>query len=154
DDSRFNEPNWTYGRAQTRERSRRLYEEERPRRALPFPEEETSDESSFKLPFDIFRILDALKEKWKWWLGAAFALGLAGFLAGFLGTNYIVSLQLMRREIPVAFRASENGDSFKPQFFSESTLMDLLKAPEVLRRVSAQSNPKISPGKLSLGLTA
>ncbi|MDB6028618.1 MAG: Polysaccharide export protein [Verrucomicrobiales bacterium] len=143
-----------YTKTRTIPRPRAFAPEAASRRALPYSEEPLAEESSFKLPFDFVRILDALKETWKWWLGAGLALGLLGFFLGYAGKSYIVSLQLMRREIPVAFRASETGDSFKPQYLSETTLLDLLKAPEVLRRASALAVPPVSPGKLSMGLTA
>ena len=145
---------WTYTRSRHEPRSRAFMEEEIPRRALPYPEEAPAEESGFKLPFDFVRILDAIKRTWKWWLGIGLAAAVFGFFAGYKGKSYIANLQLMRREIPVAFRASETGDTFKPQYLSESTLMDLLKAPEVLQRAAERAKPEISPGVLSMGLTA
>ncbi len=147
-------PDWTYSRARSEGRRGTFTEEPPQRRALSYPDEGVAEESGFKVPFDFIRILDALKNSWKWWLGAGLLLGAVGFMAGYAGKTYIVSLQLMRREIPVAFRASEMGDTFKPQYFSDATLMDLLKAPEVLRRAAAKVNPQITPGDLSYGLTA
>ncbi len=145
---------WSYRRSSHEPQSRAVLEEEAPRRALPYQDEDEAQLPSFKLPFDFVRILDALKDKWKWWLGAGLACAVIGLCAGFQGAYHIVSLQLMRREIPVAFRASETGDSFKPQFLSDATLMDILKSPEVLRRTSEKVESKISPGALSMGLTA
>lgn len=147
---------WSEARTGAREQTRMPWEDREPARpALPYRDESIDGEpEGVRLPFDPIRILDALKETWKWWAGAAVVLGALGFLAGFAGKNYVLSMQLMRREIPVAFRASENGDSFKPQYLSEATLMDILKAPEVLRRVSSKANPPVPAGKFSYGLTA
>jgi protein involved in polysaccharide export with SLBB domain/capsular polysaccharide biosynthesis protein len=145
---------WNYTRPRTEPRSRSFAEEEAPRREAPYAEESEADAAPFKVPFDFIRILDALKNRWKWWLGAGLFLGALGFFAGFSKSNYLVSMQLMRREIPVAFRASENGDSFKPQYLSEATLMTVLKAPEVLRRTSVSAKTSISAAAISYGLTA
>src|SRR5438046_2842325 len=77
------EPDWQYGRKERTTRPQ--WEEETPRRALPFPEEESDagTETSFRLPFDLFRILDAIQKSWRWWIGTALALGTIGFLCGY-----------------------------------------------------------------------
>lgn len=123
-----------------------------PRR--PIPDFRAPDEEeSFRLPFDPIRLIDVLKHKWPLWVGAGALLFTAGILYTFLVTRSTVSLQLMRREVPALFHGTqETGDAFKPQQFSEQTLAQMIKNPDVLRRVSAQANPPVSPSKLSYTL--
>ena len=120
------------------------------RRALPssHPIPETAPPPT-KVPFDPIRLLDVLKEKWKLWLGAALVLGTIGFLYGYSRMTASVSAQIMRREVPNLFNTAGSGDLTKPQQFSEQTLFTMIKAPEVLRRVSQKAAPPITPGKLS-----
>ena len=120
------------------------------RRALPYSQAvpETPIPPK-KVPFDPIRLLDVLKEKWKLWLGAALVLGMIGFLYGYSRMTASVSAQIMRREVPNLFNTAGSGDLSKPQQFSEQTLFTMIKAPEVLRRVSQKAAPPITPGKLS-----
>lgn len=118
----------------------------------PVPDFQRNEEESFRLPFDPIRLIEVLKHKWYWWVGAGALLFLAGILYTFSITRTAISLQLMRREVPSLFRATENSEGFKPQQFNENTLAALIKNPEVLRRVAAKAIPPITPGKLSSSL--
>lgn len=120
----------------------------------PIPDfQRSNDDESFRLPFDPIRLIEVLKHKWYWWLGAGALLFTAGILYTFLVTRSTISLQLMRRETAALFHGSqENGDAFKLQQFNDHTLAQMIKNPDVLRRVSAQANPPISPAKLSYSL--
>lgn len=120
------------------------------RRALPSPQPlPDSTPPPTRVPFDPIRLLDVLKEKWKLWMGAALVLGTIGFLFGYSRVTAAVSAQIMRREVPNLFNTAGSGDLSKPQQFSEQTLFTMIKAPEVLRRVSQKASPPISGGKLS-----
>ncbi|MEO7297475.1 MAG: polysaccharide biosynthesis/export family protein [Verrucomicrobiota bacterium] len=107
---------------------------------------------SFRLPFDPARLLEALKSKWHWCFGAGLLVLAVGLFYTFGITRSTVNLQLIRRDSPILFKASEAGESFKPQQFNGPTLVALVKSPEVLRRTSVKANPPVSPGKLSYNL--
>lgn len=110
------------------------------------------EDESFSLPFDPIRLIEVLKRKWAWWLGAGALLFLAGLFWTFSVTRSAISLQLMRLAAPALFHASENSDGFKPQEFNENTLAALIKNPEVLRRVAAKANPPMAAAKISYSL--
>lgn len=123
-----------------------------PRKQIGYagPAEEPAPQAK-KLPFDPFRILDALKNKWPWWLSAGLVLGLTGFIYGRTSTGSSLPVQLLRREMPV-LQSVDKNDPFKPQQYSDQTFVNMTKAPEVLTRVAAQSKVPISPGKLSYSI--
>ena len=123
-----------------------------PHRRLAYGEEGAPTEKPVQLPFDPLRILDALKRKWYLWLGAGLLLGALGFCWTFWETRSIASMQLMRRELPTLFKASEAGDPFTPQKISEPALLSLMKSPEVLNRVAQKTKPYVSTGKLAGGM--
>ena len=117
-------------------------------------ESEPGKEESMSLPFDPVRAIDAVRRRWYWWLGLGVIVGAAIFCWFYFATNSLATLQLIRRDVPMLFRASEAGEAFKPQQFAEQTLATLITSPEVFRRVSARTNWKIPAWKLGMVLFA
>lgn len=107
--------------------------------------------SGSPIPFDPLRIITALLSGW--WKILISATLLAGVAGGFgfksFETNYTATVQLMRRELPNTFRASDVGESFKPRQFSVGTITAMMRSPGLLTKVSAKSQPKVSLGELS-----
>jgi protein involved in polysaccharide export with SLBB domain/capsular polysaccharide biosynthesis protein len=101
------------------------------------------------------RILPAIW-RGRWWvLLGGVVLGGCAFLAGWFkfDTTYNASVQLIRRELPDSFRASEFGESFKPRQFSVSTIVAMMRSPSLLSTVGAQAQPKVSASQLRQNLT-
>jgi protein involved in polysaccharide export with SLBB domain/capsular polysaccharide biosynthesis protein len=92
----------------------------------------------------------------RWRIGTGAVLGLL-LLSGFgffkFKAKYTSSLQLIRREVPGTFRASEIGESFKPRQLSVQTMVALMKGSGLLQRVSNKAKPPISTSDLSRNLT-
>ncbi len=105
-------------------------------------------EAPFLLPFDPWRLLEALREKWYWLLVGAGILALAGWMAGVVLIKYKIPVHLIRRETSNAYRTGEGPDPYKPREISEQTLMTFMKSAEVIRRVSAKSSSHIPPDSL------
>jgi protein involved in polysaccharide export with SLBB domain/capsular polysaccharide biosynthesis protein len=103
------------------------------------------------IPFDPLRLVTALLSGWwKLLLSAGLLAGAAGAF-GFkkFETNYTATVQLMRRELPNTFRASDVGESFKPRQFSVGTITAMMRSPGLLSKVSAKSQPKVSIGEIA-----
>ena len=98
------------------------------------------------LPVDPLRLLAGL---WKRRNGVIFAC-LAGTLMGLTGgvlkskTRYKAGVQLIKRDMPSAFRIGEAGEAFKPHQLSGGTLVGTASAPEVLQRVAAKASLPLS----------
>ena len=146
--------NWTYNAedpnyASARQHPRNPYEMP-PRRQLPFHDPNPDfEERPMRLPFDVARVVDALKSKWPIWFGIGLICGIIVFLWTFWETRSSVSIQLMKRETPHLFRASEDLNVYKPVMLSDPTLVGLVKSPEVMQRVASKAKPPVSVGKLS-----
>src|SRR5262249_47294614 len=69
------------------------------------------------LPVDPWRLLGGLLKR-KYWIIIALVLGAGlGLTWGLLKarTRYLVTVQLIKQELPSAFRVSEVGEAFRPQ---------------------------------------
>ena len=115
---------------------------------------EPEDEKPVELPFDPARLFDAWLRRWYLWLTAGLVMG--GLAAGwyFPKNHTTAAMQLIRRDVPILFRASELGDAFKPQQFNDQTLVTLVRSPEIFQRVSERTHPHIPVGKLAPVLMA
>ncbi len=111
-----------------------------------------ADDDPIRLPFDPIRLIEVLKRRWYLWMGTGLVLFGLGIFWTLWQTRSLVSMQLIRRETTSLFRATETGEGFKPQQFSEQTLAALIKSPEVLQRTSLKANPPINAAKLSMNL--
>jgi protein involved in polysaccharide export with SLBB domain/capsular polysaccharide biosynthesis protein len=115
----------------------------------------TPPAGGFTLPFDPLRLLVAAVRSWPW--ATAAGIG-AGVLAAFLGlwrfdTHHTASIQLIRRELPNSFRATEQGDAFRPRQFSVATITALMRSPGFLKQVAARATPRLTGRALAGALT-
>jgi len=91
---------------------------------------------------DAWVVLDLLAQRWRWLVpGGLIGAGLF-FLMGwyFIKPKYTATAQMLRFET--------TSDYFKPAPLSAGTFADLIRAPELLRRVGAQIVPQIPPETL------
>lgn len=125
----------------------------RPMLAAP-PRRPADEEEALNLPFDVVRLLDALKRNW-------FLIVLAGLIFGSLGLSWLhfgqraqVQLQLARRETPSLFRNNdeERGGSFEPQEFTDQALVNMVQGSDVLRRLSNKLGQKKTIPELAMSL--
>ena len=103
------------------------------------------------LPFDPWRLVEALRRRW-WWLGVGgVVLGLVGLYFGLATSRdqYAATVQLIRNEVPNPFRASEFGEAYRPRPLSELAFRSMVRSPEVLRRVSKKMQPPVPVKALS-----
>ena len=95
------------------------------------------------MPFDPFRILLGLRQKWYWFLIFPTIFGFAGGFVGLIKTEnrYSVSLQLLRAGIPGTVQASQEGTAFKPRELSDETLLAITYSSEVMEAVGKKLDP-------------
>lgn len=96
-------------------------------------------EPPMNLPFDPMRIVEAVLRKWWLCFLVALAFGGAMFAFSFMRPHTTATLELIRRDAPVLFRGTEGAESYKPVVYADGTLVNLMRSPEVLRRVSART---------------
>lgn len=106
------------------------------------------------LPLDPWRVLLAWKRFW--WLAAAAGLLLA-IPAASLGlfrfeTTYTANVQIIRRELPNSFRASEVGEAFKPRQFSTATIVAMMRTPTLIQKVANSATPRLTSRALLAAL--
>jgi protein involved in polysaccharide export with SLBB domain/uncharacterized protein involved in exopolysaccharide biosynthesis len=108
-----------------------------------------------KLPFDPWRLVAALWKNAPWIVLCGIICAAAGLGLGFLRFRnlYSASTSLIRQELPNTFQASESGESFKPKQLAVGTLVSVLRSPTLLKKVSAQTHPVVTPGMLAMKLT-
>ncbi len=88
---------------------------------------------------DVWVVLDLLAQRWRWLVpGSLVGAGLF-FLIGWhvIKPKYTATAQMLRFET--------TSDYFKPTPVSAGTFADLIRAPELLRRVGVQAVPPIPP---------
>lgn len=114
-----------------------------------------SKPGTFALPFDPLRLVAAILRRWHWILISGLVPGLAGGVAGYFKVKpvFTASAQLMRQESTDTFRASQQGDPFKPRQLTVPTLVSLMKSMVLLQRVSELTLPRLSPRAILDGLT-
>ena len=98
------------------------------------------------LPFDPWRLVEALRLRWGWLAVGGSGLGLLGLVFGLATTSasYTTTVQFMRNEGPNAFQTSEFGEAFRPRPLSELAFRSMLRSQELLRRVSEQAEPPVT----------
>jgi protein involved in polysaccharide export with SLBB domain/capsular polysaccharide biosynthesis protein len=97
------------------------------------------------VPFNVWTIAGALRQRW-WWLLLASLLGAAlGGAAGWIRwkTTYIASVDLVRYDSPLARELNTERQ------YATASFASLLRSPEILRRVSERADPAISPSTLA-----
>lgn len=97
------------------------------------------------LPFDLLRVGLKLAEGWRGLIFIGVLGGVAGGGAGWLllRNKYTVQVQLVRREMPNTFQASEIGESFRPRQFTSPTVMTLMLASSMLEKTGAELQPPV-----------
>ncbi len=111
------------------------------------------EEEPIKLPFDPYRLLDALKRNLVWCILAAMLGAGLGMSWYFLGAKSMVSVQLARQQVPSLFRGgSEDGEAFKLPTYTDQALVNIMQSPEMVKRVSSKLNPPWAPGNLAKSL--
>jgi protein involved in polysaccharide export with SLBB domain/capsular polysaccharide biosynthesis protein len=92
--------------------------------------------------FDAWAVLDLLALRWRWLVPGSLVGAVLFFLMGsyVIKPKYTATAQMLRFE--------STSDYFKPAPVSAGTFADLLRAPELLRRVGAQATPQIPPETL------
>lgn len=118
----------------------------------PKPVNGGDDASGVALPVDPWRLLGGLWQRRRWIVAGAIVGLVLGLSYGLMRTEtrYEVAMQLIKREVPSSFRASEVGESFKPRALSGATLTGLAVSDNVLRRLAAKANPPVPLGMLLL----
>ncbi|HYE30046.1 MAG TPA: polysaccharide biosynthesis/export family protein [Methylomirabilota bacterium] len=112
--------------------------------ALPEP----SVPAEFQLPFDPWRIFEALRLKWKWLAMGTLAFGALAFLFSLSVIKYKVKVDLIRRETSNAFRSDQAAESFLPRELSDLTLIRYMMSPEVMNRTSTNLTPPMDPATI------
>jgi len=99
--------------------------------------------------FSPWPLFERLIAQWHWLLLGGCAAAVLGLLTGIAlwQTRYTANAQLLRFETP------NNSEYFKPRQLSEQTFASLLRSPELLRDVSAQTKPPLSPEQVASSLT-
>lgn len=131
-----------------------------PLKALPTandndPAESVPPTRSSKLPFDPWRLLAALLRNARLVFLCGLLSAVLGFVLGYFHFRdlYVGTASLIREDAPNTFRAGQNGESFKPKDLTVGTLASLLRSQALLKKVSEQTHPRVSPGILALKLT-
>jgi len=107
-----------------------------------------------RLPFDPARLLIAVLRGWWKIVAGGVALGVVGALVGWLRFDnyYTATAQIIRRELPNSFRASDLGESFKPRQFSVGTVTAMMRSSSLLAEVGASASPPVSGRALAASL--
>ena len=106
------------------------------------------------LPFDPWRLVEALRLRWHWLAVGGSGLGLLGLVFGLATTSasYTTTVQFIRNEGQNAFQTSEFGEAFRPRPLSELAFRSMLRSQELLRRVSEQAEPPVAAKALDARL--
>lgn len=103
-------------------------------------DDEDDEEGGFQV--DIWRMLSALKRRWKWIALATIAMGLLGFAGGYYKGQYTVAVKLIRRDV------SSGSEAFKVEILTPETMLSYIRSWDVARRVEAKAQPPVSAVEL------
>lgn len=103
-----------------------------------------TDDEEFELPVDPWRLVTALKARWRWMLYAGLGFLVLGALAGYFLSAYKIRVTLIQRDVTAPFEAGVGGEVFKPRPLAKETLISLMESPQLMQRVSAQAKPYVS----------
>jgi capsular polysaccharide biosynthesis protein len=111
--------------------------------------EEPPVQPNAKLPFDLWRLPKALRQRWHWLAFSACLLGLLSGAVGFWRADYTIRVPLTLRDLSSRLVPGETeGVSFKPPEVSSQTLIGFLTSPDLLAYVGSQANPPVSARQL------
>lgn len=109
----------------------------------PANQAEAAPAAKAPLPFDPFRVVDAVGRRAVVVVvvalvfgGAGGGYGLAKFRSKFTATG-----QLMRQDLPNTFRTTDVGEPFKPHELTSGTIISLMKSAPLLERVARLAGP-------------
>ena len=122
----------------------------RPHTAMSLQESRRSSALD-RMPFDPWRLVEALRLRWFWLVAGGCGLAMLGFLFGLTTSHamFTATVQLVRNEGPNAFQTSEFGEAFRPQPLSEMAFRNLLRSQDLLHRVGAKCSPPLAPKALA-----
>src|SRR5665213_585754 len=89
--------------------------------------------------FDAWVVLDLVAQRWRWLAPGSLVCAGLFFLLG----SYVVKPKFTATAQMLRFETS--SDYFKPAPVSAGTFADLIRSPDLLRRVGAQAVPQIPP---------
>jgi capsular polysaccharide biosynthesis protein/Mrp family chromosome partitioning ATPase len=108
------------------------------------------DDEKVELPFDPWRLPEAIRKKWYWLILAGIVLGVAGGVLGYWRTKYAVRLTLNLNDVNnPRWAPTQDSESYKPPQYSSQTLINFLTDPRLIRAVSSAAQPPITETKLS-----
>lgn len=97
---------------------------------------------------DPWRILAALKRRFRFLIGVAAGTALAVGAFGYLQSNYHVRVTLIEREASPTQTTHVESEAYHPRRLTPPTLLTLMQAPDLLRRAAAKANPPVSAAAL------
>ncbi len=112
------------------------------------PTAEANRKSPARFFCDPWRILLALKRRYRLLMGAAVASALATGGFGYLQSNFQVRVTLIEREASPALAANAENENYRPRALTPPTLLTLMQSPGFLRRVAADIEPSLSAASL------
>jgi capsular polysaccharide biosynthesis protein len=116
------------------------------------PEPQVAEKA--KLPFDLWRLPKALRQRWHWLACSTCLLGLLSGAVGFWQANYSIHVPLTLRDMSSRIVSGEQeGVSFKPPEISSQALVSFLTSPDLLSYVGSQATPPISARQLLASLS-
>ncbi len=106
-------------------------------------------------PFDVLRVGLAVFRGWPWLIMAGI---FAGSGAGMLvlknfEPQHTSQVQIVRREAPNTFQATELGESFRPREFNSATISAMMRSEALLEKTGLAFQPVIPPKQLQRALT-
>ncbi len=106
-----------------------------------------------EFPVDPRRLAEALRRRWRWLAAATAAAALTGGALGFARARCAIPITLTLRDLSPRFvSAGQEGVAYRPPQLSSQTLVNFLTSPELVRDVSARSQPPISEKDLLANL--
>ncbi|MBE0544498.1 MAG: hypothetical protein IH623_24425 [Verrucomicrobia bacterium] len=90
----------------------------------------------------------ALKGHGHWMLCSAGVLAALGMFLGYVCSSYSARVTLISRDASAPFADGLEGGAYQPRELAAQTLVNLMQSPELLRRVTANSQPAISEASL------
>ncbi len=103
----------------------------------------------FGLSIDPLALGEAVLRRWYWLLLAGLFVGASVYVVThhFWRDSYTASVQLMR------FENLNSTEFYKPRQLTDHTFASLLKAPELIQRISEKAQPRTTPYGLSARVT-
>src|SRR6266850_1827861 len=106
-------------------------------------------QNPFGLTIDPVTLAEAVLRRWYWLLLAALFVGASAYFVThhLWRDTYTASVQLMRFDTP------NSTEYYKPRILTDHTFASLLKAPELIQRISENARPRTTPYALSSRVT-